>query len=57
MRPLAAQAEAARDERLAGMLLLHGEGILFEWLLKVGVVAALVAMALYIVWNRWVKRN
>jgi hypothetical protein len=39
------------------MLLLHGEGILFELLLKVVVVAALVAMALYVAWNRSGKRN
>jgi len=33
------------------MLLLHGEGIFFERLLKLLVVVALVAMALYVVWR------
>jgi hypothetical protein len=41
------------------MLLLHGEGILFEGLLKLLGGAALVALVLYIAWDavRWGKRN
>ena len=41
------------------MLLLHGEGILFEQLLKLIVVVAIAAMALYVMWRSggpW-KRN
>ena len=41
------------------MLLLHGEGILFESLLKLLGGAALVAIVLYVAWDSvgWGKRN
>ena len=41
------------------MLLLHGEGVLFEALLKLLGVVALVALVVYIAWDSvgWGKRN
>jgi hypothetical protein len=41
------------------MLLLHGEGILFEGLLKLPGGVALLALVLYIAWDSvgWGKRN
>jgi hypothetical protein len=41
------------------MLLLHGEGVVFEGLLKLLVIVALAALVLHRVWNwaGWGKRN
>ena len=41
------------------MLLLHGEAILIEWLLKLLGVVALFVIGLYIVWRAvgWGNRN